>query len=240
MVNPSLTIIGATESWTIERLANSGYITPVCNAPYMSGVLLCMDSERRQGYTVMEDTVYDPRNPGGDGGALLAHEFFHLVQHNLSKYINRGLVKSGDPSNVNEFPVWFVEGSADFVGYSVGALAQKASYWDGREKALSYSPPGDAINKNAIEDYENRICCTYPYHIGQIATEFIVASIGFQKMIDIWSEFATTRNFEKSFESVTGISKKTFYEKFEQLRPNVGLPPVTWKLDGVTNKRIGG
>ena len=243
----SKTIIGATEAWTIAELTKSGWPVRNCNEAYMFGVALCLDGNSRQGYVINRESAYNPSNPGNDGGALLAHEYFHLVQANLSKTrpgeAERN--KSTNASSVNAFPIWFIEGSAEFVGYSVGALAQNASYWEGRPRMLSYSPPDESINKNAISDYEIRICCgnnapTYPYHIGQIATEFIVASIGFQKMLDIMIDYGTTRNFEKSFETVTGISKATFYEKFEQLRPKVGLPPVSWKLEGVTNKRIGG
>jgi hypothetical protein len=57
-------------------------------------------------------------------------------------------------------------------------------------------------------------------------------------MLDIWTDYATTRNFEKSFESVTGISKTAFYEKFDQLRTKVGLPGISWRLDGLVNKKI--
>ena len=241
----SKTIIGATEAWTIAELTKSGWPARNCNAAAMVGVAYCLDFDSRQGYVITGEAAYDARNPGNDGGALLAHEYFHLVQASLSKTrpgeAERN--KSTNASSVNAFPIWFIEGTAEFVGYSVGALAQNATYWEGRARMLSYSPPDESINKNAISDYEIRICCgnnapTYPYHIGQIATEFIVASVGFQKMLDIMIDYGTTRNFEKSFETVTGISKSTFYEKFEQLRPKVGLPPVSWKLEGVTNKRI--
>jgi hypothetical protein len=58
-------------------------------------------------------------------------------------------------------------------------------------------------------------------------------------MLDIWVDYATTRNFEKSFESIAGISKETFYEKFDQIRTKVGLPPISWRLDGLVNKKIG-
>jgi hypothetical protein len=108
---------------------------------------------------------------------------------------------------------------------------------------LSYSPNHPSTNRNSIADYEIRTCCgnstpTYPYNIGQVATEYLVASIGFQKMLDIWIDFSTTRNFEQSFESVTGISKNTFYEKFDQIRTQVGLPAVSWRLDGLTNRQF--
>ena len=108
---------------------------------------------------------------------------------------------------------------------------------------LSYAPPEESINKNAIADYEIRTCCgnntpTYPYNIGQVATEYIIASIGFQKMLDIWIDYATTRNFEKSFERVTGISKIAFYEKFDQIRTKVGLPAISCRLEGLVNNKI--
>lgn len=241
----SVTVIGAMENWTIAELEKSGWTTPTCNNPYMRGVFLCLDGNLRQGYVVNADANYDAENPGNDGGALLAHEYFHLVQANLSKSVNVLWMKSDDPASVNAFPAWFVEGSADFVGYSVGALAQDASYWVGRSRMLSYSPPIESVNRNAIADYELRICCgndrpTYPYNIGQVATEYIVASVGFQKFLDIWTSYATTRNFEKSFESVTGISKADFYAKFDQIRTKVGLPGISWKLDGLINKKISG
>jgi len=240
--NGSLTVIGATEMWTTEQLAKSGWTT-TCRNQGMPGVTYCLDNGERNAYIVTSDSGYDPRNPGSDGGALLAHEFFHLVQANLSNTITTARIKGGDDATKNAFPDWFNEGAADFVGYSVAALSQNASYWDGRSRMLSYAPPEESINKNALADYEISICCgnntpTYPYNVGQVATEYIVASIGFQKMLDIWIDYAKTKNFEKSFESVAGISKEVFYEKFDQVRTKVGLPPISWRLDGLVNKKI--
>ena len=238
----SVTVIGATESWTTEELSKNGWLT-TCRNQSMPGVAYCLSNTRHHGYVVTGDATYDPRNPGRDGGALLAHEYFHLVQANLSQTTSGVRTKSGDANSANAFPAWFLEGTAEFVGYSVAALSQSASFWDGRARMLSYAPPEESINKNAIADYEIRTCCgnntpTYPYNIGQVATEYIVASIGFQKMLDIWIDYATTRNFEKSFERVTGISKIAFYEKFDQIRTKVGLPAISWRLEGLVNKKI--
>jgi len=239
----SLTVIAANEAWATDQLAKSGWTTN-CRNQGMPGVSYCLDNDKRQAYVVTGNAGYDPRNPGSDGGALLAHEYFHLVQANLSKTITGVRVKSGDAETRNALPDWFIEGSADFVGFSVAALSQNASYWVGKPRMATYAPPEESINKNAIVDYEISTCCgnntpTYPYIIGQFATEYIVASIGFQKMLDIWVDYATTRNFEKSFESIAGISKETFYEKFDQIRTKVGLPPISWRLDGLVNKKIG-
>ena len=239
----SKTVIGASEVWTNEQLALSGWDTK-CNVPSMTGVAYCLDSDSRQGYVITGNTTYNASNPGSDGGSLLAHEYFHLVQRNLSKTPEGSHVKGGGSDMANAFPVWFVEGTADFVGFAVGALSQNATYWEGRARMFTYSPSEEWINKNSIADYEIRVCCgndtpTYPYHIGRVATEYIVASIGFQKMLDIWIDYANTRNFETSFEKVTGISKETFYQKFDQIRTKVGLPAISGRLDGLVNKKIG-
>ena len=238
----SVTVIGATQSWTDEQLAKSGWVTE-CDVPSMAGVAYCLGAESLHGYVITGDATYNASNPGADGGALLAHEYFHLVQRTLSKNPFASQMKNGQPDMANGFPVWFIEGSADFVGKSVGALSQNATYWEGRERMFSYAPREESIDKNAIADYEIRTCCgnntpTYPYGVGRVATEYIVASIGFQKMLDIWADFATTRNFETSFEKVTGISKEAFYAKFDQIRTKVGLPPISWRLDGLVNKKI--
>ena len=106
-----------------------------------------------------------------------------------------------------------------------------------------YAPSTPSINRNSLEDYEIRngpgnYSPTYPYIAGQLATEYLVASVGFQKMLDIWTDFKSTKSFEKSFMNVIGISKEAFYEKFEKSRVNLGLPPVTWKLVCLTNTLI--
>ena len=241
----STTVIGANEGWTLEQLAKNGWTVNKCSDQYMSGVELCLEGTKYQGYVITSDSFYDARNPGRDGAALLAHEYFHLVQANLIGSRDLFRTKSGDPQTAKAFPAWFAEGTAEFVGYSVGALSQNASYWEGRATALSYAPPGEATNRNSIADYEIRTCCgngtpTYPYNIGHVATEYIVASVGFQKLLDIFVDFGKSNDFEKSFESVTGISKQVFYEKFDLIRTKVGLPAISWKLDGLTNKKIGG
>ena len=238
----SVTVIGATQSWTDEQLAKNGWVTK-CDVPSMQGVAYCVGPESIHGYVITGDATYSASSPGSDGGSLLAHEYFHLVQRTLAKRANGAFIKVGQPDTANSFPAWFIEGSADFVGFAVGALSQNATYWEGRERMFSYAPREESIDKNAIADYEIRTCCgnnspTYPYGVGRVATEYIVASIGFQKMIDIWADYATTRNFETSFEKVTGISKEAFYTKFDQIRTKVGLPPVSWRLDGLVNKKI--
>ena len=49
------TIIGATESWTIEQLAKTGWNTSSCGSQYMTGVALCIDAYIRHGLVITAD-----------------------------------------------------------------------------------------------------------------------------------------------------------------------------------------
>jgi hypothetical protein len=113
-------------------------------------------------------------------------------------------------------------------------MARDAKYEDARGVILYR---GSDYMRNALKDYEiyrvNQPVSgnLNSYNIGHIATEYIVASIGFQKFIDIWKSYAVTRNFSRSFEIVTGRSLARFYEDFESARESLGVPPVTRKRD---------
>jgi hypothetical protein len=237
----SATVIGYTEDWVLEQLNKNGGKYTQCTYNAGNGALnYCLERGKTLGFVVKGDQDYSASNPGMDGSSLLAHEYFHLVQYQLAKLENKQDIKSGDQSSSNLFPAWLAEGSANFVGFSVSAMALGATYWEGRKAMFNYAPPEPSINKNKLEDYEIRNgpgnnSPTYPYIAGQLASEFIVASVGFQKFLDIWANFAVTNDFEKSFEKAVGLSKEDFYSKFEKARVNLGLPPVSWKLVCLTN-----
>jgi glycyl-tRNA synthetase beta subunit len=98
------------------------------------------------------------------------------------------------------------------------------------------------INQNALEDAEIRVFIGTqpngpidPYGIGRAATEFLVASVGFQKLLEIFALFKETRNFEKSFERATGVSTAFFYSRFEMVRSKLGMYDVSMKLVCLTN-----
>jgi hypothetical protein len=186
---------------------------------------------------------FQPGNPGVDGTALVAHEFFHLVQGALASNSMGISTKSGEKGSEGAFPVWFTEGTANFVGFSVAALAMNSTYWEGRTMMFQYAPRTPFANRNTLADYEIRngpgnSSPTYPYIAGHVATEYLVASAGFQKMLDIMIDYKTTKDFEKSFESAVGISKTEFYENFEKARTKLGLPEVSYKLICLTNYKL--
>ena len=238
---PSATVIGTNEKWIVDQLnSNYGKYENCDSSAGNDGLYYCLDQGSTMGFMVKSDQNFNPKSPGQDGSSLLSHEYFHIVQRALFNSTTGIPIKSGGDNSATSFPVWFVEGTANFVGFSVAALALNSTYWEGREMMFNYAPPSPTTNKNTLEDYEIRNgpgndSPTYPYIAGQLATEYLVASVGFQKMLDIWIDFKDTKNFEKSFQRVIGITKADFYSKFEAARTNLGLPEVSWKLVCLTN-----
>jgi len=235
------TIIGSNHDWVVKQLnANGGDYKECSNNAGNNGLDYCHDGGFTQGYVISADVNFQPANPGSDGTALLAHEYFHAVQNQMSAMVGKMTIKEGQDFSKHLFPAWLQEGSANFVGFSVAALAMDTTYWAGRKMMLNYAPPEPSINRNLLKDYEIRNgpgnnAPTYPYITGQLASEFIVASVGFQKFLDIWINFQRTQDFAESFQKSVGISLEDFYQKFEQARRNLGLPEVSWKLICLTN-----
>ena len=240
----SATVVGTSEAWVLQRLnANGGNFDNCSQNAGNGGLNYCLDGGKNQGYVVTSDSSYNSRNPGNDGSSLLAHEYFHIVQYQMSGLERAQTIKDGTSQSSNLFPAWFAEGGANFVGFSVSALAMDETYWEGRPAMFNYIQPGPSNNANKIEDYEIRngpgnYSPTYPYIVGQVASEYLVASAGFQAFLDIWLNFKQTNDFKKSFEKSVGISISEFYEKFEAVRTKLGLPGVSYKLVCLTNYKL--
>jgi hypothetical protein len=238
----SITVIGRTEEWVVQKLNSLGGNFNSCSINYVPGLDYCWDAQSLQGLVVLTDAAFNPSDLGGDGSSLLAHEYFHLIQYQLSNSARKHTIRDGGAATAHLFPAWFAEGTAEFAGFSIAALAMDSQYWQGRAAMNTYGIGDPAANRNALVDAEIR---TYtgtqpngpvnPYMIGRTATEYLVASAGFQAMLDVWLTFKETKNFEKSFEKAIGITKEEFYEKFEKVRTKLDMPEVSWKLICTTN-----
>ena len=147
--------------------------------------------------------------------AIGAHEYFHTVQFNL--------IKTHDFHSI--MPAWFIEGSAEFVGYSY-ASSKLGGYFINRPSMMSSSVKNKATSLNLKNYYYNHLHENYyPYDIGRAAIEYLAASIGFEKVIEIIIECGNGKNFEDSFLAASGISINDFYNKFETVLKNNELIP---------------
>lgn len=163
--------------------------------------LLCYSSPGIIGCNTLENTgivILNGASHSIFSESILPHENFHSIQSYLGKY--NGRVH-------RTLPVWFVEGSADYFGYMSYANANKKKYSSIRS-SIDSGPETSGI----LSEYDSY--SKYPYNIGRVAIEYLVASKGFDAVVQIFADYGNGISFEESFSKQFGIPLKDFYEKF--------------------------
>ena len=151
---------------------------------------------------------------------MAGHEFFHAVQERIS-----GGVPS--PDGLGIAPQWFWEGPATFIGLQTASYLGWASYiTEGRQMAVIRSNHPSTKSSLLSEVTKNTGSSTDPdpYGIGAIATEFLVANVGMEKFMDIYTNLGKKKSFADSFKTATGVELTDFYTMFEEVRPVLGIP----------------
>ena len=143
-----------------------------------------------------------------------AHEMFHTVQTSLS-YSMYGM----DSLSPKYIPRWLMEGSANYFGYYVSDTLGFEKYEVARLGQISNNP----AYKVVLPLIEYNKFDSDPYGIGQAATEYLIASIGFNNFLNIWKFTKSEQNFEKGFKKATGIELSEFYTKFEAARSSLKI-----------------
>ena len=136
---------------------------------------------------------------------FIPHELFHNVQANLA----------GGTEVSSMAPNWFMEGSAEFIGYAMTDYLEMFRYRDIAYEDWYYLPnpiTGLAFWANPPG---SRGIPLENYYLGQMATEYIVANIGMDSMLQIWINMGAGLRFDKGFEQATGISLTKFYATFD-------------------------
>ena len=141
-----------------------------------------------------------------------AHEVFHTVQFALA-----GPNVGGDsPLHI---PRWLMEGSANYYGFYVGDRLGFDNYQTGRNQQVNTNPGYKTIVP--LVEYDN--FTSDPYGIGQAASEYLIASVGFEKFLNIWKFTKSESNFAEGFKKATGITIEDFYSKFETARSSMRI-----------------
>jgi hypothetical protein len=144
-----------------------------------------------------------------------AHELFHTVQFSLLGY-NLDRFGPGHPQAV---PRWFMEGSANYFGYYIVEKLGFDSYKNGRDSQVRLNAEYRVIKPlSTYDNYE-----TNPYGIGQAATEYIIASVGFESLLNIFKFTGSEGTFSAGFKKATGIELSEFYSKFESARSSMQI-----------------
>jgi hypothetical protein len=147
-----------------------------------------------------------------------AHEFFHAVQENLAG-------TSGNAAGT-DFPNWFWEGPATFVGVQTAGILGFIDYSTaGRDAMMQRYKYGNAINRTSnLSELKANDGVSDPYAIGFAATELLVSQVGMEKLISVYAEIGTGKNFDAAFEQATGMKLSDFYLSFEKARASLGFP----------------
>ena len=144
-----------------------------------------------------------------------AHEMFHAIQYFLCPESIVDLYREK-----KLIPLWLMEGSANFYGFYVNEKLQFGTYLSGRQDQIeNYQEYKKVV---PLESYSN-FSDLNPYGIGQAATEYLIASIGFENFLNIFRFTNSENSFTAGFKKATGIGLDEFYSKFELARPSLKI-----------------
>lgn len=208
--------LGTTHAWSKSTLKAANLWVGDSQSPYpcSQGINDAYCAEKNLVLLIYSD-IYAP-NSGNrwDVGrrSTPAHEVFHTVQFALAGP-NVGV---DSPLRI---PVWLMEGSANYFGYYVGDRLGFDQYQTGRDQQINTNPAYKTIVP--LAQYDN--FTSDPYGIGQAATEYIIASVGFESLLNIFKFTGTEGTFLAGFKKATGIELSEFYSKFEDARSSMQI-----------------
>lgn len=220
--------LGTNHQWGASTLkANNLWLgDPRSPLPCSDGSRDAMCAEGKLILLIYSDIYGGMGNYGWDYGRISvpAHEFFHTVQASLSS--ENGIGNQNIQQTKLTLPVWLDEGSANFVGFFTTNQMQIVDYFNARRMQVNNNPNYKVVYP--LSDYigrGNAADGTYldPYGIGQVATEYLVASVGFKALIDIYKNYKESKNFPSAFQQAVGISIEDFYSKFEAARSSMRI-----------------
>ncbi len=162
-----------------------------------------------------------------------AHEYFHIVQQDLSANDYRGT------------PAWLYEGSADYIEHhQIQVLGVPQHYRTVVPQSLrernrvSWSAVARPLTDYADQSLEYSKRRTLIYAVGFLAIERLVDEAGHESLVDYFGSLTSTGSWEESFLQAFGVSVDTFYADFEEHRLEVA-PPLDWQIQGVVRSSDG-
>lgn len=144
--------------------------------------------------------------------AVVAHELFHVWQKTVD---GSPATNNRDPRSPQGLPLWFAEGNANFFGFAIAHHDGATDYSAGRASQVDqYMRANVALLSDHI--FWDRS----PYGIGQASAEYLVASVGVEKVLAVYKKVGAGLTFAAAFEESIGISLADYYLKFEAARAN--------------------
>jgi len=208
--------LGTTHEWSASAMRSAGTWAGDPGGPFP-----CSDGSR-DAYCAGPDVVlmtysdiYKPNsNYRWDAGrrSTPAHEIFHNVQFALGG-------RNQAPGHPNYVPRWLMEGSANYFGFYIVEKLALDTYQTGRRQQVNTNPAYRTVVPLIQYDNFN----SDPYGIGQAASEYLIASVGFENFLNIWKYTKSENSFLQGFRKATGIELSDFYSKFEAARGSMKI-----------------
>lgn len=204
--------IGTTHKWSKEILEESNLWVgdPRGTFPCSDGIEDVYCVEKNIIVIVRSDPSW-----GAGNRSTVAHEFFHTVQYSLTGpqfTVHGGPMTDLTPKRI---PRWLIEGSANYYAIYVNQKLKLSTYQELRQDQVSNSTYSrDALEPLDQYDYLGKPELN-PYGIGQAATEYLIASVGFESFLNIFIYTNSEGSFPKGFKKAVGIDIDDFYLKFK-------------------------
>lgn len=150
---------------------------------------------------------------------VAGHEFFHAVQERLA-----GRLATADGEKV---PNWFWEGPAQLVGLMSTSWAGINDFQTASRKQMlnRYNNGPRETRVLLLRDVKANLPPNIdPYAIGYAGAEYLVASMGMERFVDVYRQLGKGKAFPDAFLAATGQSLDSFYTAFEAARTTLGFP----------------
>lgn len=208
--------LGTTHAWSKSTITAANLWIGDKQSPYpcSQGIQEAYCAENNLVLLVFSDIYATNSQYRWDFGrrSTPAHEVFHTVQFALA-----GENVGGD--NPLHIPRWLMEGSANYFGFYVVDRLGFGKYQTGRNQQVNTNPAYRTIMP--LEQYDN--FTSDPYGIGQAASEYLIASVGFENFLNIWKFTKSESTFTGGFKKAIGITVEDFYSKFEIARSSMRI-----------------
>ena len=208
--------LGTNHEWSASTLRSAGTWVGDPQGPYpcSNGVNDAYCAGTDIALLIYSDIYRPNSNYRWDAGrrSTPAHELFHNVQFSLGG-------KNVGPEDPTHIPRWLMEGSANYFGfYMVDKLALD-TYQTGRRQQVNRNSAYRTVVPLIQYDNFN----SDPYGIGQAASEYLIASVGFESFLNIWKFTKTEGSFNRGFAKAVGIEISEFYNRFEAARGSMKI-----------------
>jgi hypothetical protein len=213
----TLLVVGTEGEFFVETLKVEG-------AALMPGFEQCCSSGvagiayKGTSWVSLPEVLVSEPLPGAQSAAIIPHELFHNVQDSLDKGPGSQVLP---PGNELYRPMWLIEGSAEFIGFAITDYGGDWPYFadrfavTGRDQVLA-GEEDFLLGRYELNNGDYRA-----YTYGALATEYIIASVGVEPLMNIWKLAGQGASFENAFEEALGISVQDFYAAYDDMIVNM-------------------